>query len=152
MKVRQKVTTFLWFDSQAEDAAQHYVSIFPDSQIVSRTPSPDGGVMLVEFVLAGTRFLALNGGPHYQLSPAVSLSVECDDQAELDRYWNQLAEGGSDFKCGWLKDRFGLSWQIIPSILPTLLATPGKAPAVMQTLLQMEKLEIQPLLDAAATD
>ena len=143
---RQKVTTFLWFDTQAEEAANFYVSLFENSRITHVTPGPTGAAFVVEFELAGIQYIALNGGPMFQFSPAISLSIDCADQAEVDRLWEQLSAGGSDFNCGWLKDRFGLSWQIVPSVLPKLMAdTSGR---VMQALLQMTKLDIQKLQDA----
>ena len=144
--VSQKVTPFLWFSSQAEDAAAFYVSLFPNSQVCGSTPGPDGTPLVVEFELDGVRFLALNGGPHFELNEAFSMSVSCESQAEIDSLWERLCEGGTPSHCGWLKDRFGLSWQIVPSILPQLMTDPSGR--VMQTLMKMNKLEIQALQDA----
>ncbi len=147
---RQKVTTFLWFNNQAEEAARFYVSLFKNSKIIHVTPGPTGAAMLVEFQLAGITYLALNGGPHYQLNEAVSLSVDCQDQAEVDELWNKLTQdGGSPSRCGWLKDRFGLSWQLVPSLLPQFLSNKDKAPRVMAVLMQMTKIDIAQLQAAA---
>lgn len=153
---RQKITPCLWFDNQAEEAARFYVSLFPDSKILHTTrysdagPGPAGSVMIVEFQLAGLHYLALNGGPHFQFNEAVSLSVDCQSQAEIDALWEKLCEGGSPGQCGWLKDRFGLSWQIVPSVLPKLMSDSARAPRVMQALLGMTKLDIRKLEEAAA--
>jgi len=141
----QKIKTFLWYDTQAEEAARFYVSLFPDSRINRLVPGPGGTTMLVDFTLAGVDYAALNGGPMYQFSEAISLAVDCDDQAEIDWLWNALSDGGSDQQCGWLKDRYGLSWQIVPAILPKLLFDPARGGAVMQALMQMKKLDIQKL-------
>ena len=137
---RQKITTFLWFDSQAEEAANFYVSLFKDSRITHVTPGPTGAAFVVEFELAGIQYIALNGGPMYKFSEAISLSVDCTDQAEVDELWEKLSEGGSKSQCGWLKDKYGLSWQIVPSILPKLMADPSGR--VMQALMQMTKIDI----------
>jgi predicted 3-demethylubiquinone-9 3-methyltransferase (glyoxalase superfamily) len=154
----QKVSPFLWFDTQAEEAATFYVSLFDDSEIteVSRypenTPGPAGSVMTVSFQLAGQEFTALNGGPEYSFTEAVSFFVRCEDQDEVDRFWSQLtADGGEEGPCGWLKDRFGLSWQIVPDRLMELLSDPdpARANAAMQAMLQMHKIEIKALEDAA---
>ncbi|MFO0869716.1 MAG: VOC family protein [Pirellulales bacterium] len=142
---RPKIATCLWFDSQAEEAARFYVSLLPQSRITGLTPGPQGGVLVVEFELAGVPYLALNGGPHFHFSEAISLSVNCADQAEVDRLWEQLTQGGSESRCGWLKDRYGLSWQIVPAVLSRWLADPQRAGAVMQVLLTMTKLDIQRL-------
>ena len=148
---RQKVTTFLWYDSKAEEAANFYVSLFENSKIQSVVPGPGGAAMVVEFSLAGIDYIALNGGPHFQLTEAVSLSVDCADQAEVDRLWEKLSEGGSTSQCGWLKDRYGLSWQIVPSILSKLMADPDRANAnrVMEAFMQMTKFDIAKLQAAA---
>jgi predicted 3-demethylubiquinone-9 3-methyltransferase (glyoxalase superfamily) len=154
----QRITPFLWFDTQAEDAAKLYVSIFANSRIthVSRYgdagPGPKGSVMVVGFELEGQRFTALNGGPNFRLSEAFSLLVECTEQADIDRLWTALGEGGAYNVCGWLKDRFGLSWQIIPAALPRLLGDPDreKAGRVTQAMLGMKKIEIDELERAAA--
>jgi predicted 3-demethylubiquinone-9 3-methyltransferase (glyoxalase superfamily) len=154
----QKISPFLWFDTQAEEAARFYVSLFDDAEItdVSRypenSPGPAGSVMTVSFRLAGQEFTALNGGPEYSFTEAVSFFVRCKDQDEVDRFWSRLtADGGEEGPCGWLKDRFGLSWQIIPDRLTELLADPdpARANAAMQAMLQMHKIEIKALEDAA---
>jgi predicted 3-demethylubiquinone-9 3-methyltransferase (glyoxalase superfamily) len=154
----QKVTPFLWFDGQAEQAAQLYVSLLPDSRIerVTRaaadTPSgPAGMVLTVEFTLAGTRFTGLNGGPQYRFTEAVSFQIACADQAEVDRLWSALSDGGTEGPCGWLKDRWGLSWQIVPSRLHELLADPDpeRARRAMEAMLRMRKLNIADLERAA---
>ena len=157
----QKISPFLWFNDQAEEAANFYVSLFDDAAVtnVSRypegSPGPAGQVMSVSFRLAGQEFLALNGGPQFPFTEAISLYVHCKDQDEVDRLWAQLTEGGEESQCGWLKDRFGLSWQIIPDRLGELLGDPDPARAqrAMQAMLQMRKIEIKTLEDAAdATD
>ncbi len=145
---RPKIATCLWFDSQAEEAARFYASLIPHSRITGLTPGPQGGVLVVEFELAGVPYLALNGGPHFHFTEAISLSVSCADQAEVDRLWEQLTQGGSESRCGWLKDRYGLSWQIVPAVLSQWLADPQRAGAVMQVLLTMTKLDIQRLRTA----
>ena len=141
---RQKVTPFLWFNNQAEEAAQFYVSLFKDSRINRIVPGPGGSAMIVEFQLAGVDYIALNGGPHFQLTEAFSLSVNCDSQAEVDELWETLSEGGSKSHCAWLKDRYGLSWQIVPSLLPKLMSDPDpvKVRRVMQAMMQMTKIDI----------
>jgi predicted 3-demethylubiquinone-9 3-methyltransferase (glyoxalase superfamily) len=149
---RQKVTPFLWYNDQAEDAAKFYVSLFPNSQIDRVHAGPGGKAFVVEFTLDGVSYLALNGGPQFQLTEAFSLSVDCADQGEIDHYWSALSEGGTNLQCGWLKDRYGLSWQVVPSILPKLMSNPARAGAVMQSLRQMVKLDIaglQAAYDAA---
>lgn len=145
---RQKITTFLWFDTQAKEAAQFYVSIFKNSKINKVTPGPGGTPMVVEFELAGIPYIALNGGPHFHFTEAISLSVDCVDQQEVDELWEKLATGGSNGQCGWLKDKYGLSWQIVPSVLPKLMSDPARSGRVMQALMQMTKLDIQKLQDA----
>jgi predicted 3-demethylubiquinone-9 3-methyltransferase (glyoxalase superfamily) len=153
-----KTTPCLWFDTQGEDAAKLYTSVFPNSRIVeiarygSAGPRPEGTVMTVSFELDGAPFLALNGGPEYTFSEAVSFQVDCADQAEVDHYWETLSEGGEEGPCGWLKDRFGLSWQIVPRRLTELLTDPdgAKAQRVMACMLQMRKIEIAELEAAAA--
>jgi len=146
-----KVSPCLWFPEKAEEAARLYVSLIPDSRIDSvttlpaDTPSgPEGSVQLVEFTLAGEPYLAMNAGPLDPFNHAISLTVHCEDQAEVDRLWEALSEGGSIEHCGWLKDRYGVSWQIVPSVLPQLLGDPdpAKAQRVMQAMLQMVKLDI----------
>jgi predicted 3-demethylubiquinone-9 3-methyltransferase (glyoxalase superfamily) len=147
----QKIRTCLWFDGNAQEAAEFYVSVFKDSAITGITPGPTGAALVVAFRLAGVEFLALNGGPQYRFNEAVSLSVDCESQEELDELWEKLSAGGSPVRCGWLKDRYGLSWQIVPAILPKLLggADPGRARRVMEALLGMTKLDIR-ALEAAA--
>src|SRR4051794_37670904 len=125
----QKITPFLWFDGQAEEAARFYVSLFPDSAVTSVSPGPTGAAQAVEFRLAGVRFLALNGGPHFTFNEAISLSIDCQSQAEVDDLWEKLSAGGSPGRCGWLKDRYGLSWQVVPAVLPKLLGDPDRAKA-----------------------
>ena len=149
--VRQKVTPFLWFDNQAEEAARFYVTLFPDSEIINIMPGPTGTPLVVEFRLAGREYFALNGGPMYKLSEAFSLSIDCHSQAEVDELWEKLSAGGSWSRCGWLTDKFGLTWQVVPTQLPQLLTSPDRAKAgrVMDAMLKMTKLDIQTLLDAA---
>ena|SRR5437867_2922432 len=152
----QKITPFLWFDTQAEAAAEHYVSIFPDSKIESVThfgdevPGPKGRVMTITFRLAGLSFMALNGGPMFPFTEAVSFFVSCEDQAEVDWYWERLLDGGEEGQCGWLKDRFGVSWQIVPTVLGEMLSDPDpqKAQRVTKAMLQMVKLDIDALRQA----
>ena len=155
----QKIKPFLWYDHAAEQAAKFYCSLFPNSQFHKITRYPEGGmapagtVMTVEFTLAGIEFVALNGGPIFKLTEAFSLSVECEDQTEVDFLWDKLlADGGSPSMCGWLKDRWGLSWQIVPRILPQLLTNsqPGVAQRVTAAMLQMVKLDVATLERAAA--
>lgn len=153
-----KVTPLLWYDTQAEEAANFYVSLFPNSRITSiarygeGAPGPKGSVMTVGFELDGVAYTALNGGPMYKFTEALSLSVDCADQAEVDRYWDALtADGGVPGPCAWLKDRFGLSWQIVPRRLPQLLSDPdkGRAGRAMAAMLKMSKLIIADLEAAA---
>jgi predicted 3-demethylubiquinone-9 3-methyltransferase (glyoxalase superfamily) len=153
----KSITPFLWFDTNAEEAARFYVSLFPNSSITHVSlygeagPGPPGSFMVVGFELQGQRFTALNGGPAYKLTEAFSLMVECTDQQEIDRLWDALGAGGSYNVCGWLKDRFGLSWQINYAGLPELMtAGAGKAGRVMAAMMQMKKVDVQALLDAAA--
>ena len=149
----QKITPFLWFDTQAEEAAKFYTSIFRNSSVgrVARYgaagPGPKGTVMSATFKLAGQEFMALNGGPLFRFSPAISFYVSCKTQKEMDHLWAKLSAGGKTERCGWLTDKFGLSWQIIPSILPELLhdKNPDKSQRVMKAMLQMGKLDIQGL-------
>ena len=148
-----KITPFLWFDTQAEEAAKYYVSIFKNSKIVSVSrygeagPGPAGSVMTVEFELAGQRFIALNGGPNFTFTEAISFSIDCKTQSEVDDYWKRLSTGGEEGPCGWLKDKFGLSWQVNPAILGKMLndADRAKAKRVMQAMLKMKKIEIKEL-------
>ncbi|RKN09306.1 VOC family protein [Streptomyces radicis] len=155
----QKITTFLWFDDQAEEAAAFYTSLFDDSRVVDvqrygeAGPAPAGTVMTVTFELAGQRYIALNGGPHFAFTEAVSLYVDCADQAEVDRLWDRLtAEGGEESECGWLKDRYGLSWQIVPRFLTDTIGGPDRAAAerVTRAMLGMRKLDVHALQRAAA--
>ena len=146
----QKIRPYLWFDDQAEEAAEFYVSLFDDSAVENVVRS--GPVTVVEFRLAGLEYLALNGGPQFRFTEAISMYVNADTQEEIDRLWSALtADGGEESMCGWLKDPYGLSWQIIPPVLGELIADPDqeKAGRVMQAMLQMRKIEIQPLLAAA---
>jgi predicted 3-demethylubiquinone-9 3-methyltransferase (glyoxalase superfamily) len=153
-----KISPFLWFDNQAEEAAELYTSVFPNSKITevqrntAGAPGPEGAVMIVQFELDGEQFTALNGGPeHFTFNESVSFMVTCEDQAEVDRYWDRLtADGGEPGPCGWLKDKYGLSWQIVPKVLTELLADPdpAKAGRVMQAMLGMSKIDIKTLQDA----
>ena len=154
-----KVTPFLWFDTEAEEAANFYVSLFPNSRITNVTrygnagPGPAGSVMTICFEIDGMPVTALNGGPIYKFSEAVSLSVSCDNQDEVDRYWNALtSNGGQEGPCAWLKDRYGFSWQIVPKALPRLLGSsdPAKSQAAMQAMMKMKKIIIADLEKAAA--
>jgi predicted 3-demethylubiquinone-9 3-methyltransferase (glyoxalase superfamily) len=154
MTTLSKIAPCLWFDSQAEDAAKLYTSIFPDSAIdeISRYGKegfeqhgrPEGSVMTVAFRIAGQRFTALNGGPLFKFSEAVSFQIYCDTQAEIDHYWSKLSDGGEEGPCGWLKDRFGLSWQVVPSILPAMMTDPDRAKVgrVTNAFMQMKKLDL----------
>lgn len=152
----QKITPCLWFDTQAEEAARFYISIFKNSKISQITrygetgPGPKGSVMTVEFQLEGQDFMALNGGPHFKFTEAISLSVDCKTQEEVDEYWRRLSEGGEQVQCGWLKDKYGLSWQIVPRILSEMLADPdpAKSNRVMEAMLKMKKLDIKGLEQA----
>jgi predicted 3-demethylubiquinone-9 3-methyltransferase (glyoxalase superfamily) len=152
----QKITPFLWFDHQAEEAASFYVSVFPNSKILKIArygeagPGPAGSVMTVEFQLQGQSFVALNGGPHFKFTEAISFVVNCQTQDEVDTYWEKLSAGGGEVQCGWLKDKFGLSWQIVPTVLPDLLANPDpkKSQRVMKAMLTMKKLDIHALEQA----
>ena len=146
-----KIAPCLWFDGEAEEAAKLYVSLLPDSRIdhvqknVTDSPAGKAGsVLIVKFTLAGQRFLALNGGTRFEYTHAISFQVDCADQAEVDRLWDGLSDGGAVERCGWLKDRYGVSWQIVPNVLPLLLGDPdpAKAQRVMQAMLQMVKLDI----------
>ena len=152
------ITPNLWFDTEGEDAATFYTSVFPNSRIVEITrygsagPRPEGLVMTVEFELDGQRFIALNGGPEFRFNEAISLEILCESQEEVDRYWNALGEGGEHGPCGWLKDRFGVSWQVVPRRLIELIGDSDqeKAQRVMAAMLQMGKLELDKLERAAA--
>ena len=152
----QKITPFLWYDGRAEEAANFYVSIFKNSRIGDLMrygdagPGPKGSVMSVNFQLEGQDFIALNGGPQFTFSPAISFFVTCQTQEEVDQLWAKLSEGGKNHHCGWIQDKFGVSWQIIPSALGTMLRDkdPKKAKKVMQAMLQMDKIDIKRLKEA----
>jgi len=151
--LKQKITPFLWFDDKAEEAANFYVSIFKDSKILSIArcgeagPGPKGSVLTVSFQLDGQQFIALNGGPHFKFTEAISFSVDCKTQADVDEFWEKLSAGGQEQPCGWLKDKYGLSWQINPTILGEMLndPDPGKAKRVMEAMLKMKKIDIAAL-------
>jgi len=153
----QKITPFLWFDSNAEDAAKFYTSIFPNSKVIDTThygsagPRPEGMVMTVSFELDGQPFVALNGGPDFTFSEAISFQVNCASQQEVDDFWTKLSDGGEEGQCGWLKDRYGVSWQIVPSALPELLRDPDPARSqrVTEALFSMKKIDIAALQRAA---
>jgi len=159
----QKITPFLWFDNQAEEAANYYVSVFKNSRVKNVTRyeeegakasgRPAGSVMTVEFELDGQKFTALNGGPHFKFTEAVSFVVNCETQDEVDYFWEKLSEGGAEVQCGWLKDKYGLSWQIVPTILSELFKSnkdPEKLQRVMKAMLQMKKIDTETLKQAAA--
>jgi predicted 3-demethylubiquinone-9 3-methyltransferase (glyoxalase superfamily) len=153
----QKIVTHLWFDNQAQEAVDYYVSIFKNSKIVNlarygeagaeASGMPEGSVMTITFQLEGQDFMALNGGPLFSFSPAISLLVNCDTQEEVDQLWKQLSEGGEEQPCGWLQDKYGVSWQIVPTILGELMQDedPRKTERVMEALLPMKKIDIQAL-------
>lgn len=153
----QKITATLWFDSQAEDAANHYTSLFENSEILSISrygegaPLPEGTVMTVNFTIEGQQFIALNGGPAHNFTEAVSFMISCEDQAEVDRFWDNLTKDGEEGQCGWLKDKFGLSWQVVPSALYALLGDPDpdRAQRAMAAMLQMRRLDIDVMRQAA---
>ena len=152
----QKITPFLWFDGKAEEAANFYVSVFKNAKIVSpmRTrgggPWPEGAVMSVTFEINGREFIAFNGGPHFTFSPAISLFVRCETQREIDELWEKLSDGGKKQQCGWLQDKYGVSWQIVPPILGELLQSKDseKAKRVMNAMMKMHKLDIESLKNA----
>jgi predicted 3-demethylubiquinone-9 3-methyltransferase (glyoxalase superfamily) len=149
----QKITPFLWFDGRAEEAANFYTAIFPNSKIVSimssgeAGPGPKGSVMSATFELQGQEFIALNGGPMFTFSPAISFFVHCETQEEVDNFWEKLSEGGEKQRCGWLRDKFGVSWQVVPTVLGQLLQDKDaeKSKRVMNAMLQMDKLDIASL-------
>jgi predicted 3-demethylubiquinone-9 3-methyltransferase (glyoxalase superfamily) len=159
-KIRQKITPFLWFDDKAEEAARFYTSIFKNSKVgkITRydeeaagpTGRPAGSVMTVDFELEGQEFVALNGGPMFRFTEAISFVVNCQSQEEVDYFWKKLAAGGEESRCGWLKDKFGLSWQIVPTVLTEMLADKdtAKAKRVMRAMLQMDKIDIPALKKA----
>ena len=154
--MRQKITPFLWFDDKAEEAMNYYVSIFKNSKVVSverfgdAGPGPSGSVMTATFELEGQQFVALNGGPEFGFTEAISLFVDCETQAEVDELWDKLCAGGQPSQCGWLKDKYGLSWQIIPRVLGELLGSkdPEKAGRAMKAMLQMQKIDVKKLKEA----
>jgi predicted 3-demethylubiquinone-9 3-methyltransferase (glyoxalase superfamily) len=150
--VMQKIRPFLWFDETLEEAINFYASIFPDARILSVQRGSDAKAFTASFTLAGQEFMGLNGGPHFKFTEAVSFFVSCRDQDEVDRYWNALLDGGTAQQCGWLKDRFGLSWQIIPEALMRLMADPdaAKAGRVRDAMMTMIKIDIAGLEKAAA--
>jgi predicted 3-demethylubiquinone-9 3-methyltransferase (glyoxalase superfamily) len=156
--MKDKLVTCLWFDTQGEEAASFYTSVFPDAKLGTVTrygsagPRPEGTVMTASFELMGQEFVALNGGPDFTFNEAISFQVLCDDQEEVDRYWETLSDGGEQGPCGWLRDRFGVSWQIVPTALPRLLqqTDPDTSQRVMQTMMGMKKLVIEELERAAA--
>jgi predicted 3-demethylubiquinone-9 3-methyltransferase (glyoxalase superfamily) len=158
MSGKQKIATVLWFDGNAEEAANHYVSVFKNSKVLNVArygdagPGPKGSVMTVTFQLEGQEFIALNGGPQFKFTEAISLLVNCDTQKEVDELWKKLGAGGEESMCGWLKDKFGLSWQIIPTALLRLMQDrdPQKSKRVMEAMLQMRKIDIARLEAAYA--
>ncbi|MEO6695810.1 MAG: VOC family protein [Ignavibacteria bacterium] len=153
----QKITPFLWFDNNAEEAINFYTSVFKNSKIKSVTkygeagPGPAGSVMVATFELEGQEFIALNGGPVFKFTEAISFSVDCKSQEEVDEFWEKLSEGGAESQCGWLKDKYGLSWQIVPTILPELLQNkdPKISKRVMEAMMNMKKINIAELKEAA---
>ena len=153
----QKITPFLWFDNNAEEAIHFYTSIFKDSKILDVArygdagPGPKGSVMTISFQLNGQEFIALNGGPHFKFTEAISFVVNCENQKEVDEYWEKLSAGGKEVQCGWLKDKYGLSWQIVPTILTELMkdTDAAKANRVMQAMLKMIRIDIEGLKRAA---
>ena len=159
-KITQKITPFLWFDNKAEEAANFYVSIFKNSKIVNIArygeagPGPKGTVMVIEFQLEGQEFAALNGGPPFKFTEAISFVVNCETQEEVDEYWKKLSAGGEESRCGWLKDKFGLSWQVVPRVLNEMLQDkdPEKSQRVMKAMLQMDKIDIAALQKAYAKE
>lgn len=153
----QRITPCLWFNDQAEEAVNFYLSIFDEAKILNvarygkGAPGPEGSVMTIAFQLQGQEFLALNGGPMFQFTEAISFIVNCETQEEIDRYWTQLSAGGTEVQCGWLKDKYGLSWQVAPTMLSQLMSGPdaAKSQRVMAALMQMKKLDIATLQRAA---
>ena len=156
----QKITPFLWFDDKAEEAANFYVSLFKNSKVgdiarydeagAKASGRPSGSVMVVEFQLEGQEFVALNGGPHFKFTEAISFVVNCETQEEVDEFWEKLSEGGQEGQCGWLKDKYGLSWQVVPTVLTEMLKDkdPQKSQRVMKAMLQMKKIDIPTLKQA----
>ena len=162
MQIKQQISACLWFDNQAEEAAQFYVSVFPSSKVVAVTRygnagheihgRPAGSVMTVEFELSGLPFTALNGGPVFKFNEAVSFQVSCETQAEIDHFWKSLSQGGQEGSCGWLKDKYGVSWQVVPSVLPQLLtgADGAATDRIMNAVLKMKKFDLETLKRAHA--
>jgi len=156
----QKITPFLWFDNNAEEAVNFYISIFKNSKILKMShygdtgPGKPGSVMAIDFQLEGQKFGAINGGPHFSFTPAISLAVDCKTQDEIDFFWDKLSEGGTPEQCGWLRDKFGLSWQIVPSVLGEMMSDkdPEKAKRVTLAMLKMIKLDIAKLREAYETE
>jgi predicted 3-demethylubiquinone-9 3-methyltransferase (glyoxalase superfamily) len=144
------ITPFLWFDGKVEEAMTFYVSIFKNSKVTNVTPGPNGTVMSATFELDGQKFMALNGGPMFTFTPAISFFVDCETQAEVDQLWEKLSDGGKTERCGWLKDKYGLSWQVVPSVLGKLLSSgdADKTKRVVDAMLQMDKLDIERLVQA----
>jgi len=156
-KIEQRVTPMLWFDNQAEEAANYYVSIFKNSKVTNVShygdtgPGPKGSVMVAEFELDGQKFTALNGGPRFKFTEAISLVVNCEDQEEVDYYWEKLSgDGGQEVVCGWLKDKYGLSWQVCPVRVFELLSDPATSDRVMAAVMEMKKIELSKIEQAAA--
>ncbi len=156
--IAQKITPFFWYDNQAEEAMNFYVSIFKNSRVLGITrygksgPGPEGSVLTAAFELEGQKFTALNGGPRFKFNESVSFVVNCETQEEIDYFWEKLSsDGGQESQCGWLKDKFGLSWQVVPTILPELITSkdPKKSERVMQAIMQMKKLDLAKLKQAA---
>ena len=155
--MQTKITPNLWFDTEAEEAAEFYVSVFPNSSVTGKTHYTDAGpreagmVMTVDFELDGQRFTGINGGPDFKFDEAVSFLINCEGQEEVDYYWDKLTDGGSEGPCGWVKDRYGLSWQVVPAGMEELFADPDpeRAKRAMEAMLQMKKLDIAALRDAA---
>lgn len=145
------ITPCLWFDGNGLEAAEFYVALFPDSRIDGVSPGPDGTPLMIQFTLMGRPFQALNGGPQFRFNEAVSLVVPCDGQAEVDHYWSALTDGGEESQCGWLKDRYGLSWQVVPNQLGDVLGDPDpeRAARALQAMLQMRKLDLDAMRAAA---
>jgi predicted 3-demethylubiquinone-9 3-methyltransferase (glyoxalase superfamily) len=149
----QKITPFLWFDNNAEEAANFYVSVFKNSKVLSVSrygdagPGPKGTVMVAEFQIDGQEFVALNGGPRFKFTEAISFVVNCDTQEEVEYFWERLSEGGEKSRCGWLKDRFGLWWQVVPAVLGKLMSDsdPEKVKRVTEAMLRMDRIDIEPL-------
>ncbi len=152
----QKITPFLWFNTEAEEAMKFYVSVFKNSKVLSVSrygdagPMPKGTVMVANFEILGQQFMALNGGPHFKISPAISFLIDCEDQAEVDYYWSKLTEGGQEIECGWLTDKFGVSWQVVPKIFGELMSRgePEKINRMMKALMTMKKLDSEKLKNA----